>query len=445
MRFVVAGLVAVVLALGGVHAHTQTQTPTGTAPEYDFLIKGGHVIDPKNSLNAVRDVAIKDGRIAAVGQNIPATRALKAVDAPGLFVTPGLVDIHVHAFFGEKNDDYASGGWSIDPDSFALRSCVTTITDAGSSGWRNFESFKDRIIDRSKTRVTVFLNVVGAGMGAGPIEQNVQDMEVKPAADMALEHKGIIVGIKSAHYNGKDWIPYERAEEIARQANIPVMVDFGGNVRAGRTLQELFTKHFRAGDIYTHMYGGVRGEQDPDSKGPSQAMIEGRKRGILFDVGHGGASFRYAAAVPMMKAGFLPDSLSTDLHTSSMNASMKDMLNLMGKFLAMGMSLEDVILRSTWNPARTIGLQDLGHLSVGAPADVSVVRLEKGNFGFADPVGGLIKAGQRLECEMTVRDGKVVYDQNGMIAEPWETLPPGARGGNPKWDFTRGHGRQPQR
>jgi dihydroorotase len=412
-------------------------------PDYDFLIKGGRVIDPKNQLDAVRDVAIKDGRVAAVASNIPATRALKVVDAAGLIVSPGLLDIHVHAFPGDKNDDYAGGGWSIEPDGFALRSCVTTVTDAGSSGWRNFEAFKDRIIDRSKTRVTAFLNIVGAGMGSGPIEQNVEDMEVKPAADMALKYKGTIVGIKSAHYNGKDWTPYEHAEEAGRIAQIPVMVDFGGNVRAGRTLHELFTKYFRAGDIYSHMYGGRRGEQDPNTKGPAEAMIEGRKRGILFDVGHGGASFLYSTAVPLLKMGFVPDSISTDLHTSSMNASMKDMVNLMGKFMAMGMPLEEVIRRSTWNPAKAIQLEALGNLSVGSPADVSVLRLEKGTFGFADPVGGLIKASQRLQCELTVRDGKVVYDLNGMIAVPWETLPPDARGGDPRWDFTRGHGSRP--
>jgi dihydroorotase len=258
---------------------------------------------------------------------------------------------------------------------------------------------------------------------------------------MAAKHKGLIVGIKSAHYNGKDWIPYERAGEVGRKLDIPVMVDFGGNVRAGRSLQELFTKYFRAGDIYTHMYGGRRGEQDPATKGPSAAMIEGRKRGILFDAGTGGASFRYDTAVPLLKAGFVPDSISTDLHTSSMNSSTKDMLNVMGKFMAMGMPLPEVVLRSTWNPAKAIKLQDLGHLSVGAPADVAVIRVEKGSFGFTDPVGGLIRAGQRLACEMTVREGKVVYDLNGMIADPWESLPPDSRGGNPKWDWTRGHGR----
>lgn len=432
MRFGMIGLLALVVALAGAHAQTQTTA------EYDFLIKGGHVVDPKNKLSSVRDVAIKDGRIAAVEANIPARRALKTVNASNLYVTPGLIDIHVHVFPGEKKNDYAGGDWSIYPDGFTLRSCVTTVTDVGSAGWRNFEDFKSRIIDQSKTRVTSFLNIVGAGMGAGAIEQNVDDMEVKPTADMALKHKGLVVGIKSAHYNGNDWIPYERAAEVGRIASIPVMVDFGGNVRAGRTLQELFTKYFRAGDIYTHMYGGRRGEQNPDTNGPSAAMIEGRKRGILFDVGHGGASFRWATAVPLMKAGFVPDSISTDLHTSSMNAAMKDMLNLMGKFLAMGMSLDDVIARSTWNPAKQIQLEELGNLSVGSPADIAVLRVQPGRFGYVDPVGGRLEGTQRLGCELTLRDGKVVYDLSGMIAEPWETLPPDARGGDPRWDYTRG-------
>ncbi len=430
MNFVMSGLVAVALAVGAAHAQGQ--------PEYDFLINGGHVIDPKSRISAAMDVAIKDGRIAAVAPNIPAARALKAVDASGLYVTPGLLDIHVHVYPGEKIGDYAGGDNSIYPDGFTLRSCVTTVTDVGSAGWRNFDDFRRRIVDRSKTRVTAFLNIVGAGMGSGPIEQNVEDVEVRPTADMALKHKGLVVGIKSAHYNAADWIPYERAAEVGRIAEIPVMVDFGGNVRAGRTLHELFTKHFRAGDIYTHMYGGRRGEQDPETKGPSAAMIEGRKRGVLFDVGHGGASFLWSTAVPLMKAGFLPDTISTDLHTGSMNAAMKDMLNLIGKFLAMGMSLDEVILRSTWNPAKAIKLEELGNLSVGSPADVAVLRLEKGRFGYVDPVGGRLEGAHRLACELTVRDGRVVYDLNGMIADPWESLGPDARGGDPRWDYTRG-------
>jgi len=408
-------------------------------PEYDFLIKGGRVIDPRSALDAVRDVAIKDGRIAAVAPDIPATRAMKAVDARGLVVTPGLIDLHVHVFPGERLKDYAGGDWSVFPDGFTLRSCVTTVADAGTSGWRNFPDFKRRIIDESKTRVVAFLNIVGNGMGSGPIEQNPDDMDGAATAAMALQHKGVVVGVKSAHYNGTDWKPYEQAVIAGTKADIPVMIDFGGNVKAGRTLMDLFTKYLRPGDIFTHMYGGVRGEFDQAIKGPSAAMIAGRKRGIIFDVGHGGASFRYSAAVPMIKAGFVPDSISTDLHTSSMNSAMKDMLNVMGKVMAMGVPLVDVIRQSTSNPAQQVKMASLGHLSVGAAADVAVLRLEQGRFGYVDPVGGRLEGTQRLSCELTVRDGKVVYDLNGMIADPWDTLPATARGGDPKWDRTRGH------
>jgi dihydroorotase len=392
-------------------------------PDFDLLIKGGHVIDGKNKLSAVRDVAIKNGKIAAVEANIPAARAAKTVDAGGLFVTPGLVDIHVHVFPGLVRNSYASGSWGLQPDGFTLRSGVTAVADAGSSGWRNFEDFKTRIIDNQKTRVFAFLNIVGAGMGPGQIEQNLQDMEVKPATETALKYKGTIVGIKSAHFNGPEWTPYINAEEVGKAANIPVMVDFGGNVRAGRTLYDLLTKYFRPGDIFTHMYGGRRGEQDVETKGPSQAMIEGRKRGVIFDVGHGNGSFLWSCAVPLMKAGFIPDSISTDLHYSSMMGGMKDMLNVMSKFLALGMSLDEVILRSTWNPAKEIQHEELGHLSVGAAADLAVLRVENGKFGFVDQLGGTFGGTQRLKCELTLRDGVAVYDINGMTGTPWEKIP----------------------
>ncbi|MGI8991669.1 MAG: amidohydrolase/deacetylase family metallohydrolase [Bryobacteraceae bacterium] len=403
-------------------------------PEFDLLLKGGHVIDGKNEISAVRDIAIKDGKVAAVEANIPPARALKAVDVSGLYVTPGLVDIHVHVYPGLEKHSYASGDWGLHPDGFTLRNGVTTVADAGSSGWRNFEDFKTRIIDESKTRVLAFLNIVGAGMGSGRIEQNPADMEVKPATEMALKHPGLIVGVKSAHFNGPEWTPYEHAEEVGKAAHIPVMVDFGDNVRAGRSLHDLLTKYFRPGDIYTHMYGGVRGEQDPETHGPSKAMIEGRKRGVIFDVGHGGGSFGWSCAIPLMKAGFIPDSISTDLHHGSMNAGMKDMLNVMDKFLAMGMSLDDVILRSTWNPAKEIHHDELGNLSIGAPADVAVLRLETGRFGFVDQYGARLDGTQRLLCELTVRGGKVVYDLNGMTRESWEKMKPGSRAGDPRWD-----------
>jgi dihydroorotase len=389
---------------------------------YDLLLKGGHVIDPRNGLDAVRDVAITGGKVAAVAQNIPAAQAKQTVDVTGLYVTPGLIDIHVHVYTGEKRATYAGGDLSVWPDAFGPRSCTTTMADAGSSGWRTFEDFKTRVIDRSQTRVTAFLNIVGLGMREGALEQSLADMEVKQAAAMAMKYKGTIIGIKSAHFAGPEWTPYERAVAVGTMASLPVMVDFGGNVKMNRTIMELVTKYFRPGDIFTHMYGGVRGEQDPVTKGPSAAFIEGRKRGVKFDVGHGGGSFRWVSAAPMIKAGFVPDSISTDLHTSSMNGGMKTMLETMSKFLAVGQTLPDIIKWSTDNPAKQIQLPELGHLSVGAGADIAVIRVEKGRFGFVDQNSTALRVDgtERLSCEVTLRNGQVLYDLNGLTKPAYD-------------------------
>ena len=405
-------VVAMVLAL----------SPAATAQtSYELLLKGGTVIDPRNGLNTVRDVAITGGKIAAVAQNIPAGQAKQTVDVTGLYVTPGLVDIHVHVYTGEKRQTYAGGDLSVWPDGWGPRSCTTTMADAGSSGWRTFEDFKTRVIDRSQTRVVAFLNIVGLGMREGSLEQSIADMEVKQTAAMAMKYKGTIIGIKSAHFAGPEWTPYERAEEVGKMASIPVMVDFGSNQKMGRTIMDLVTKYFRPGDIFTHMYGGVRGEYDEKAKGPSAAMTAGRKRGVKFDVGHGGGSFRWVAAMPMIKAGFVPDSISTDLHTGSMNGGMKTMVETMSKFLAAGQSLADIIKWSTENPANQIQLPELGHLSVGAGADIAVLRVEKGKFGYVDQNSTALRVDgtERLSCEVTIRNGQVLYDLNGTTKTPY--------------------------
>jgi len=401
--------------------------------QYDLVLKGGHVIDARNGVSAIRDVAIAGGRVAAVAANINPAGAVKVVDASGLYVTPGLVDIHVHVYAGTGERGSYAGDNSLHPDGFTLRAGVTTVADAGSSGWRSFDDFKDRIIDRSKTRVLAFLNIVGAGMRGDKFEQNLSDMEAGPTADMATRHKDLIVGIKTAHFTGPEWTPVERAVEAGTSAGIPVMVDFGAN-RPERPLAELVTKKLRPGDIYTHAYSGLRNELD-DSGHVNPGMLEGRKRGVIFDVGHGGGSFAWRIAVPAMREGFRPDSISTDLHIGSMNAGMKDMLNVMDKFLAMGLPLDDVVRRSTWNPAREIKREELGHLSVGAPADIAVLRLETGSFGFVDMYGARLRGTQKLTCELTLRDGKVVYDLNGMTRPDWNTLPRDYRQtGDARWD-----------
>ena len=422
-----------------------SMTRVSAQQKYDLLLKGGHVIDPRNKISAVRDVAVANGRVAAVAANINPAEALKVVDASGYYVTPGLVDIHVHVYAGTGERGSYAGDNSLYPDGFTLRAGVTTIVDAGSSGWRSFDDFKQRIIDRSRTRVLALLNIVGYGMRGDKFEQNLTDMEAGPTADMAVRHKGLIVGIKTAHYAGPEWAPVERAVEAGTRANIPVMVDFGSN-RPERPMAELVTRKLRPGDIYTHAYSGLRNELEKSGR-VNPGMWEGRKRGVIFDVGHGGGSFAWRIAVPALKEGFLPDSISTDLHIGSMNSGMKDMLNVMDKFLAMGMSLDDVVLRSTWNPAREIRYEDAGHLSVGAPADIAVLRLENGNFGFVDMYGARLRGTQKLTCELTFRDGKVVYDLNGMTRPDWNTLPRDYRQtGDARWDaITPAPVRQPRR
>jgi dihydroorotase len=399
---------------------------------YDLLLQGGHVIDPRNGISAVRDVAIKDGVVASVAQRINPADARKVVNLGGLYVTPGLLDIHVHVFAGTGERDSYAGDNSVYPDGFTFRVGVTTVADAGCAGWRNFEDFKDRVIDRSRTRVLAFLNIVGAGMRGPKFENDLEDMQPAPAVEMAKKHKGLIVGIKTAHYAGRDWAPVERAVEAGTAADIPVMVDFGAD-HPERPIAELLGEKLRAGDIYTHCYSGVRHELVDGKVNPG--MIEGRKRGVIFDVGHGAGSFAWRVAAPAVHQKFLPDSISTDLHIASMNAGMKDMLNVMDKFLAMGLSLDDLILRSTWNPARAIKHEELGNLSVGAPADVTVLRLEKGDFGFTDAYGARMKGKQKLTCELTLRDGRVVYDLNGITRPDWTTLPANyTQTGDPAWD-----------
>jgi dihydroorotase len=395
--------------------------PPPTEPNplpYDLLLEHGHVIDAKNHIDRVMDVGIKNGTIAAVAEHLDPKDAAKTIDATGFYVTPGLIDIHTHDYASTGEADSYAGDYGIWPDGFTFRNGVTTICDAGSSGWRNFEDFKEHIIDREQTRILAFINIVGAGMRGPRFEDNIDDMQMVPTAYMALRYPDTIIGIKSAHFTGPEWQPYIEAVGAGNLAHIPVMIDYGAN-RIERPLYELLTKYLRPGDIYTHTYSGLRGEQDVMTLGPSKALIEGRKRGIYFDAGTGGGSFRFRVAVPLIKDGFVPDSLSTDLHVDSMNSSTKGMLNVMSKFMAMGLTLQQVVADTTWHPAEEIRRTELGNLSVGAPADVAVLSEQHGAFGFLDMDNTKLMGNTNLQCELTLRAGKVVYDLNGISMDPW--------------------------
>jgi len=388
-----------------------------TAQTYNIIIKGGNVIDPKNNINEVMDIAVKDGKIAMVAKNIDAKQGMQVVNAGGFYVTPGLIDMHVHVYQGTNLDQqYMNGPASVTPDGFTFRVGVTTVVDAGCAGWRTFPDFKKNIIDRSQTRVLAFLNIVGDGMRGGPFEQNLKDMDPKVTGQYAIKNKGEIVGIKLAHYSGHEWEPTDRAVEAGKIADMPVMIDFGG-ADPPLSIEELFMKHLRPGDIFTHCFAQLAGGReyvvDPVEGKVKPFVWDAIKRGIVFDIGYGGISFAYSQGIPAVKSGLYPHVISTDLHIGSMNAAMKDLLTTMSKFLAIGMDLQSVIKAVTAEPARVIKKEELGNLSVGSEADISVLNLRKGKFGLFDYTGYKIETDKKFECEMTIRAGKIVYDLNG--------------------------------
>jgi dihydroorotase len=387
-------------------------------PQWDLLIRNGHVIDPKNGIDGVRDVAILQGRIARVAANLPAASAKTVVDATGLYVTPGLLDIHVHVYTG-TGMKALTGDLSVYPDGFSFRTGVTTMVDAGTSGWRNFADFRQRVIARAKTRVLALINIVADGMSPAG-ENDPALMNPAEAARVAKANADVVVGYKTAHYSGRGWASVDAAVEAGRLADLPVMVDFG-YVDDTRSLKGLLEEKLRPGDIYTHCYSGHRGELLENGK-VNPAMIAGRKRGVIFDLGHGGGSFYWNIAAPAFEQGFLPDSISTDLHTGSMNSGMKDLPNVMSKVLNLGVPLAQVIRMSTWNPAREIKRPDLGQLSEGAEADVTVLRVEKGAFGFLDSAGARRSGDRKLVAEMTNRRGVLAWDLNGRAATDWKSF-----------------------
>jgi dihydroorotase len=392
--------------------------------DLDLLIDDGTVIDPKNDVNAVMDVGIAGDTIATVAEDVSPERAEQVVDASGLYVTPGLIDVHAHVFHGTEEDAYLSNSYSsVKPDGHTFRSGTTTVVDPGGAGWRNIRQFIEQTVERSKTRVLALLNIVGSGMKGGAVEQNLRDMNPRVTAMAAEQYSDVVVGVKLAHYRGHDWTPTERAVEAGERADIPVMVDFGG-ASPPLSIEKLFFDYLRPGDIFTHAYALLDQQNRRQSIVSEQHELrsfvpEAQERGIKFGVGHGGGSFDYDAAVPATQAGLWPNAISTDLHTGSMNDGMKNMTNVMSKMLELGMGLEEVIRASTWRPAQIIQRPELGNLDVGAPADVAVLDLREGNFGFVDVDGDRREGSQKLVAELTVRAGDIVWDLNGMTAPGW--------------------------
>jgi len=429
MKLAIGMTLAMLVAVAGaLNAAAQSRAQQ---PRYDLLLKGGHVIDPANHVDGVMDVAVSKDRIAAVEKNISAAEAAKIVDVSGLYVTPGLIDIHVHVghggaplnwFASEARAHAAPLGVPADT---ALESGVTTVVDAGSAGADTFAQEKEEVIDHAKVRVLACLNIVADGMNGG-LEQSLDQMDPKRCAETIRKYPDVLVGVKTAHYWTKDdwdaehtpWAAVDRAEDCGRAANVPVMFDFWP--RPERTYADLILKKMRPGDIHTHVFAQQfpivlpGGEINP-------IMAQARSRGVIFDVGHGEGSFWFRNAVPAVKQGFVPDSLSTDLHSA--NFTRLSMNDVMSKFLAMGVPLQEIIRRSTVNPAAEIRRPELGTLSPGKEADIAVLEELHGRFGFIDCGYARMAGNVTLAARMTIRGGRILYDPTGLSMVEWEKAP----------------------
>ena len=402
------------------------------APRYDLLLKGGRVIDPANHIDEVRDVAVFQGKIAAVEKNIPADQAGKVVDVSKLYVTPGLIDIHYHVGHGGAPLNWFAPDGRTHflplgvPADMALQSGVTTIVDAGTAGADTFLQEKEEVIDHARVRVLAFLNIVSNGMQGG-LEQSLDQMDVNLCSTTIKRNPDILVGVKTAHYwtnlpwDGEHvpWAAVDRAIACGQAANVPVMFDFWP--REDRTYEDLILNKIRPGDIHTHVFAQQFPIIQPDGK-INPALAQARARGVIFDLGHGSGSFWFRNAVPAKKQGFIPDSFSTDLHNGNFNTV--SMIAIMSEFLAMGLPLEDVIVRSTVNPAREIHRTELGTLSVGKEADIAVLELMKGQFSYVDCGAARMDGNVKLTARMTIRAGHIVYDPSGLSMVEWDKARP---------------------
>jgi dihydroorotase len=387
------------------------------AQDIDILLKGGHVIDAKNSIDRKMDVAIKAGKIYRVAADIPASSAKKVVDVSGLIVSPGLINMHTHVYAG-SNPGFTDGTSSQLPDAFAPRAGITTVVDAGTSGWRTFPDFKAKIIDNSMTRVLAFLSIAASGYSVDKAQENIDEMDVQKTAETINKYADNLVGVRIGRYDGTEWTPFDRASEAAKLVNKPLFVECHLPMYS---LEDQLNR-MRSGDIMTHAFENVSERMTVvDDQGKVRPFVlAAQKRGVLFDVGHGGGGFWFNQGVPAFKQGLLPNSFGTDEHRTSMNSGMKTMLNVMSKYLNMGMTLPDIIARGSWNAAKSIKREDLGNLSEGSVADIAVLSVLTGKFGFVDSGNNKIEGNKKLEAELTIRGGRIIWDLNGLAANPYK-------------------------
>ena len=371
--------------------------------KYDIIVKGGKVVDPFQGLHEVRDVGIVDGRVAALEQDLPADEAEAVVDASGKIVTPGLVDLHVHVYWGVAH-------LGIEPDPNCVAKGATTVFDAGSSGAQTFPGFKKYIIDVSATRIKAFLHVSMQGQLSNVVGEllDLQWADVNRAIKMCEDNKDEIVGVKirlGSNLVGEHGMEcLKRARAVADATGLPLMVHPGGTMTTKEMLGEM-----KSGDIMTHCYHkGPSGILDEDGNIKPE-FRKAVQRGVLMDVGHGAGSFSFEVAKAGLAQDFPPGTISSDLHFYNLHGPVYDLATTASKFLLLGMPFEEVIAKVTTAPARTMGMEnEIGTLKIGAYGDVAVFDLQEGDFEFTDVLKVTMIGHKKLVSVATVK-GKDIY------------------------------------
>jgi dihydroorotase len=370
----------------------------------DLLLRGGRVVDPANGRDEVADIAFADGKVAAVGHDLPREGA-EIVDARGLIVSPGLIDLHTHVYWGGTS-------LGVDAALVAQRSGTTTFVDAGSAGPGNFPGFRRHVIEPSPLRILPFLNVSFPGIFAFSATVMVGE-----AADLRLidprecvrvvnAHRDLIVGVKVRVGRGAGGAsgiaPLDMALEVAEEVGLPVMAHLD---HPPPSRLEVLSR-LRRGDVITHCFRPFPNAPVRPDGAVREEVLEARRRGVVFDIGHGGGSFGFRTAERMLEAGFLPDVISSDVHTLSIDGPAFDQLVTMSKFLVLGVELGAVIRAATQAPAAALGRADLGHLAVGATGDASILELIEGQFDYRDVLGELRRGDRRLTARGLVVAGR---------------------------------------
>ena len=369
---------------------------------HDLILKNGRVIDPASGLDRIADVAFADGKVAAIGDNL--SGALETRDVAGLIVAPGLIDLHTHVYWGGTS-------LGIDADEFCRRNGVTTSVDTGSAGPGNFAGFRKHVIERSQSRILAFLHISFAGIYG--FSQRVMvgeshDMRLlapEDCAEVAAANRDVIVGLKvriGRNAGGASGIaPLEIALQVADEVGMPVMchIDFPPPNYADTVAM------LRQGDILTHAFRPF-----PNAPLSAQGRIlpqvrEARERGVLFDIGHGMGSFAFKTGRAMLANGFMPDTISSDVHALSINGPAFDQTTTMSKFLCLGMNLTEVVQASTANAARALRRPELGALSPGAVGDATLLAVEDGRFDYVDAVGEHMIGDRRIVSRGVVIGG----------------------------------------